>query len=73
MAKKTQVTMQERLADTTKRFNEAIVDLVTEMDAAHRCVSGMGHGLGVIKLKNGRRAEVQLHLNTDKDEWIKGK
>lgn len=65
--------MQERLAQTIERFNKAIVDLVTEMDGSHRCVTGMGHGLGVIKLKNGRRAEVQLHVNTDKDEWIKGK
>lgn len=67
------MTMEERLAEATARFNKEIVALTSEMDGSHRCVRGMSAGLGVIKLKNGRRAEIQLHINTDKDEWIKGK
>ena len=62
----------ERLTEIRERLNTQLEELTSEMDASHRCVSAMSAGCGVVKLKNGRRAEVQLHINTDKDEWIKG-
>lgn len=65
--------MNERLKPHAERFETEIESLVASMDDSDRCVVSKAAGIGVIKLKNGRRAEVQLRITTEREEWIKGK
>ena len=63
----------DRLQAHRERFTTEFEDLVQSMDESDRCVVGKAIGIGVIKLKNGRRAEVQIRITTEREEWIKGK
>lgn len=65
--------MNERLQEVIERFNQEITELVGSMDKAPRCQTNIGAGIGIVKLKNGRKAEIQLRVNADRDEWIKGR
>lgn len=62
-----------RFQEIVERFNAEIVALVGSMDKAPRFQTCIGAGIGIIKLKGGRKAEIQLHVNADRDEWIKGR
>lgn len=73
MEKQKGLQMKGRLQLHKDRFEGELESLVTSMDESDRCVVGKAAGIGVIKLKNGRRAEVQLRITTEREEWIKGK
>lgn len=65
--------MKERLQPHRDRFDSELESLVTSMDESDRCVVGRASGIGVIKLKNERKAEVQLCITTEREDWIKGR
>lgn len=67
------MNMGDRLQPHRERFTAEIESLVKSMDESDRCVVGKAAGIGVIKLKNGRKAEIQLRITTEREEWIKGK
>lgn len=70
---KSNVLKAGRLQPHRDRFDAELESLVTSMDKSDRCVVGKAAGIGVVKLKNGRRAEIQLRITTEREEWIKGK
>ena len=67
------MNMETRLQPHKDRFNAELESLVQSMDESNRCVVGKAQGIGVIKLKNGRKAEIQIRITTEREEWIKGK
>ena len=63
----------DRLQPHKNRFSDTLESLVKSMDESNRCVVGKADGIGVVKLKNGRRAEIQIRITTEREEWIRGK
>lgn len=50
--------------------NKTIEEILIDMERFGRAVTLGERHLGFIKLKEGRRAEMTIKINTDENEWL---